>query len=372
MREYVMSGKRPFELSREELEQHLEQMVDATFSDIISEFLLMPAGDAFIKYPEFRDAYEVLKRQTNAFENFAAPAVQHALIENARVLGVLRAILGMTAPEWGELARSELNSDVTQGAARTLDRRCREDSAYIQRAEQRYQAAIERAHSRNQTPPEQPKSLKRVADLVEIAIQYITRGAPLEQEGVIHRLSKFDTSSGIDSLRYTAKENVPYAVLLYERYLGRPFAGHRDAVSEFVGELMESAIEERLRNAGVSYRKTGRAERIPGFGQAPDFCIPDELSPAVIIEAKITSDDGTARDKVARIKELETQRNEHVAAGRPAYEVVACIDGRGFRQRREDMRQLLLRLDGKVFTAATLEYLISHTRIREFVTHHES
>ncbi len=367
-----MSGKRPFELSREELEQHLEQMVDATFSDIISEFLLMPAGDAFIKYPEFRDAYEVLKRQTNAFENFAAPAVQHALIENARVLGVLRAILGMTAPEWGELARSELNSDVTQGAARTLDRRCREDSAYIQRAEQRYQAAIERAHSRNQTPPEQPKSLKRVADLVEIAIQYITRGAPLEQEGVIHRLSKFDTSSGIDSLRYTAKENVPYAVLLYERYLGRPFAGHRDAVSEFVGELMESAIEERLRNAGVSYRKTGRAERIPGFGQAPDFCIPDELSPAVIIEAKITSDDGTARDKVARIKELETQRNEHVAAGRPAYEVVACIDGRGFRQRREDMRQLLLRLDGKVFTAATLEYLICHTRIREFVTHHES
>jgi len=71
---------------------------------------------------------------------------------------------------------------------------------------------------------------------------------------------------------------------------------------------------------------------------------------------------------VARIKELETQRNEHVAAGRPRYEVVACIDGRGFRQRREDMRQLLLRLDGKVFAATTLDYLISHTRIRKFVT----
>lgn len=86
----------------------------------------------------------------------------------------------------------------------------------------------------------------------------------------------------------------------------------------------------------------------------------------MIIEAKITSDDGTARDKVARIKELETQRNLHVADGRPYYEVVECIDGRGFRERREDMRQLLLRLKGKVFTTASLDYLVTHTAIRQF------
>ncbi len=92
---------------------------------------------------------------------------------------------------------------------------------------------------------------------------------------------------------------------------------------------MESAIEKRLRDSGVSYRKTGRAEKIPGFGQAPDFCIPDEINPAVIIEAKITSDDGTARDKVTRIKELETQRNKHVREGKAPYDVVACIDGLG-------------------------------------------
>ena len=116
---------------------------------------------------------------------------------------------------------------------------------------------------------------------------------------------------------------------------------------------MENAIENTLRAAGVSYRKTKRAERIPGFGQAPDFCIPDEIHPIVVIEAKITSDDGTARDKVARIKVLASQRDEHAASGRPAYEVVACIDGRGFRQRREDMRQMLKCLGGKVFTAAT-------------------
>lgn len=131
---------------------------------------------------------------------------------------------------------------------------------------------------------------------------------------------------------------------------------------------MENAIEQSLCEAGVSYRKTGRAERIPGFGQAPDFCIPDEINPVVVIEAKITSDDGTARDKVARIKELETQRNKHVGEGKPHYEVVACIDGRGFRQRRSDMCDLLLRLNGKVFTAVSLDHLIIKTRISEFVS----
>ncbi|MGB6063760.1 MAG: hypothetical protein WBG50_03065 [Desulfomonilaceae bacterium] len=274
----------------------------------------------------------------------------------------------MTAPEWAELARSELNSAVTQNAARTLDRKCREDEEYVRRLSDRFQAKVDRTHQRKLGPPNRLKSLERIAALVEVAVEFIARGAPQEQEGVIHRLAKFDTCNGLQSLRYAASEHVPFAVLLYERYLGRPFAGHRDAVSELIGEVMENAIEERLRKAGVSYRKTGRAERIPGFGQAPDFCIPDEISPVVVIEAKITSDDGTARDKVARIKELETQRNEHVARGKPGYDVVACIDGRGFRQRREDMRQLLLRLNGKVFTTSTLDHLISHTRIREFVS----
>jgi hypothetical protein len=41
---------------------------------------------------------------------------------------------------------------------------------------------------------------------------------------------------------------VPYAMLLYERFLGRPFAGHRDSVSEIVGDSLESAIEDVLAN----------------------------------------------------------------------------------------------------------------------------
>jgi hypothetical protein len=308
---------------------------------------------------------------SKAFEDFSQVAVNNALKEKSRVLGVVRSILGMTAPEWAELARSELDSDITQGAARTLDRYCREDPEYVSKVLSRYHDRASKARKSDRALPVRPKTLERLDHLIAVAVNYIIKGAPEDQEGFVHRLVKFDTQSGLESLKYATRENVPYAVLLYERYLGRPFAGHRDAVSEMVGEVMENAVEERLRHAGVSYRKTGRAERIPGFGQAPDFCIPDEISPIAVIEAKITSDDGTARDKVARIKELETQRNEHVAAGRPSYEVIACIDGRGFRQRREDMRQLLLRLNGKVFTTATLDNLIPYTRIRELVTKHD-
>jgi hypothetical protein len=272
----------------------------------------------------------------------------------------------MTPPEWAELARSEYGYDIPQNAARTLDRKCREDIGYVKRLEENHRNRSKNKNAKSKKP-EPPISLKRIDYLTKTAVHFINRGAPDQVDGMIHRLAKFDTRYGIDSVQYAARENIPYTVLLYERYLGRPFAAHRDAVSELVGEVMENAIEDKLRANGITYRKTQRAERIPGFGQAPDFCIPDEINPAVVIEAKITSDDGTARDKVARIKELETQRNQHVNEGRAYYEVIACIDGRGFRERREDMRQMLLRLDGKVFTSATLDRLITHTRIREFI-----
>jgi hypothetical protein len=59
------------------------------------------------------------------------------------------------------------------------------------------------------------------------------------------------------------------------------FAGHRDSVREFVGDGLENAIEEKLSNAGISFRKTRRAERIQGFDQAPDFTVPSEFNPKV-------------------------------------------------------------------------------------------
>jgi hypothetical protein len=181
---------------------------------------------------------------------------------------------------------------------------------------------------------------------------------------ILHRLDKVDTVDGLTSIRPIADLGVPYPVLLYERFLGRPFAGHRDSVSELVGDVVESAIEDVLSKAGISYRKTKRAERITGFDQAPDFIVPDEFNPAVVIEAKLTEDDGTARDKVTRVQRLRTLRDEKGLT----YDVVAYIAGRGFKVRRNDMRRLLQATDGRVFTLATMGHLVACTRLQGFVT----
>jgi hypothetical protein len=122
------------------------------------------------------------------------------------------------------------------------------------------------------------------------------------------------------------------------------FASHRDAVSELVGDVMESAIEERLSRVGIGFRKTRRAERVPGYG-----------------------DDGTARDKITRIIHLAEMSEARLRSGARGFEVIACIDGRGFGVRREDMRRLLLKTNGKVFTSATLDQLIPHTTLKDFL-----
>ena len=134
-------------------------------------------------------------------------------------------------------------------------------------------------------------------------------------------------------------------MLLYERFLGRPFASHRDSVSEHVGEIIEGEVERQLQQNSIPFHKTGRAERLPGFDQAPDFLIPSRENPRAIIEAKLTEDDGTARDKVTRVQHLRQISDQGLR-----FQVIACIDGRGFSIRREDMKKLLLATNGKVFT----------------------
>lgn len=198
--------------------------------------------------------------------------------------------------------------------------------------------------------------------MIDAGVRTLLAGVTDQVDAVLHRLDKADTREGIRSLQPVADIGVPYPVLLYERFLGRPFASHRDSVSELVGELVEGAIKDVLTAAKVSFRETKRAERINGFDQAPDFIIPDEFNPVALIEAKLTEDDGTARDKVSRVQRLRTLRDE---SGR-SYDVIACIAGRGFKVRREDMRRLLQATDGKVFTLSTMHLLVDSTRIREY------
>lgn len=344
--------RRPFEVDREELSANLDDFVEATRADLQSSFLVMPKGASFVEYWRFREAYEVLKRTTGAFQDLIPVTVYQAMRADSLVFVVLRAILGVTPVEWADLAATDLGSDVTQGAARGFDKSCRNNKDYV--------ASL--------SPTRAPKAVERLEALVDVAWRYLEAGAPAGAADAVHRLDKVDTAEGLDSLRHAADLDVPYPALLYERYLGRPFATHRDSVSELIGEVMEEAVESRLHDAGISARKIKRAERVPGFVQAPDFVIPDEISPEVVVEAKITNDDGTARDKVDRIVNLATESRKRVEEGRRGFQVVACIDGRGFGVRKERMRRLLFELDGKVFTLRTLDQLVAHTKLAKYVS----
>jgi hypothetical protein len=46
----------------------------------------------------------------------------------------------------------------------------------------------------------------------------------------------------------------------------------------------------------------------------------------------------------------------------PHFEVIACIAGRGFKVRREDMKKLLIATRGKVLTLETITQIVEHSR----------
>lgn len=320
-----------------------DPLIDEVFGELQSSFLEMPRGEGFTDYVTFEKGYQALKRSTNDFTNVTATSIEAAVMAAPIAFIVFRSILGFTPPEWAYVTTERTGVCVDQGAARTMDRNIR---------------------LKPLTPRIFGATLadQRLRAMIQAGVETLTAGTGPDSAAMVHRLNKVDTKEGIKSLQPIADLGVPYAVLLYERFLGRPFASHRDAVSELVGEVVEGAIKDVLTAARVSFRETKRAERIAGFDQAPDFIIPDEFSPVALIEAKLTEDDGTARDKVARVQRLRTLRDE---SGKD-YDVIACIAGRGFKVRREDMRRMLQATDGKVFTLATMQLLVENTRIREY------
>lgn len=338
--------KFPFEVPFEEIMKDPDIYVSSIFSCLESEFLVIPKGPGFVEYATFEHGYEALKKATSGFKQLSSENVYPVTFSAPISVVVLRSMLGFTPPEWAYSTTQRTGVNVPQGFVRSLDRKIR-------------------------MSPEKPINTKgvtaiRLKALVETACELLVKGAPEVEPDKIHRLNKADTKSGMEGIQTMANMGVPYAMLLYERFLGRPFAGHRDSVSELVGNVLESAIEKILHKAGISFRKTKRAERIEGFDQTPDFIIPSEFNPQVIIEAKITEDDGTARDKVTRIQHLGELSMMGQPEGKPRYEVIACIGGRGFGVRREDMKKMLIATRGKVFTLKTLDHLIGCTNLKNF------
>ncbi|WP_368415137.1 hypothetical protein [Falsiroseomonas sp.] len=337
----------PFEVPAAHLEANLEAHVDSIYAGLSSDFIAMPKGDGFVDYATFEEGYEALKKATGGFSILELNTLIGCILEVPIAFVVLRTMLGFTPPELAYTTTVRTKVEVDQGFARTLDRKVRLEPKKPLKAS--------------------PLVMSRLQAMVWTANQLLREGVPEKTPAtLVHRLGKIDTQHGKVSIKASSELGIPYAALLYEPFLGRPFAGHRDSVSELVGDAMESAIERQLSRWGVSNHKTKRAEKVPGFVQAPDFIIPSWANPKVIIEAKVTEDDGTARDKVTRIINLVNLAKQ--VGEPPKYQVVAALAGRGFAVRRQDMRNLLVATGGKVFTLPTVRHIVEHTDIKGFAT----
>ncbi len=180
-------------------------------------------------------------------------------------------------------------------------------------------------------------------------------------QGFIDRHDKFDTRHGWTNVCQCATNRVPYSTLLYERYLGRPFAHVVDALSERKADLIELPVQSLLVKHGIPHYRSKTIEKIPGFEQAPDFLIPDRDTPRIVIEAKLAEDGGTARDKASRIERLSRTTDSQGIA------LIAVIDGKGFFRINDVLAPILKVTRGLTFTLSTLDAMVQLPAFRPFI-----
>jgi hypothetical protein len=311
-------------------------------------FIEMPRGGSFCERDDFQRGYDALRRATRRGAELTGDALLAAIAEEPRAWLVLRCIIGTSPGETAYIAVEEAAAHGRAIAVEQVD--AREIDA---RAKRGQQLLFDRPPgSRKQQDYDE---LLRI--LVPLLAEVMCRPVPSVPADSVHRLDKIDTVGGHATVaRALFADQVPYSELLYERLLGRPYASHRDSVSSVVGKLIENAIEELLDLHDIDGRATRSRERVPGFVQAPDFLIPSKDA-KVIIEAKLTEDDGTARDKVARVQTLRQYEDERPHAERRT--IIAVIDGRGFGHRPADLNRMLKACDGYVYTLDELEKLVA-------------
>jgi hypothetical protein len=211
--------KYPFEADFQEILADPGGFVTAVFSSLASEFLVLPKGDGFVEYPQFEAGYEALKRPTSGFSTLPCGDIINLVCSTPICFIVIRTILGFTPPEWACVTTQKKGITINQGFARSLDRKVR-------------------VQPLRPLPLDGP-TRDRLAAMVEAACELMQQGCPQVNGNNIHRLQKADTAGGLETIKSLSAMGAPYAMLLSERFLGRPFAGHRDSVSEPVGDNLD-------------------------------------------------------------------------------------------------------------------------------------
>ena len=154
--------KYPFEATPEEIFDNPGFYVSSVFSCLESEFLVMPKGIGFVGYGAFESGYEAVKKALSGFSVLSAEAVYKTALSVPVSIIVLRCMLGFTPSEWAYITKQRTGTEVTQGFARTLDRRIRMAPAVPLKA--------------------QGETAIRLKALIEAACQLLTEGAPVVED----------------------------------------------------------------------------------------------------------------------------------------------------------------------------------------------
>jgi hypothetical protein len=108
----------PFEVPLDVILQDTESYVDAVFSCLESEFLVLPKGVGFVEYPVFERGYEALKAATAGFSQPDPNKVFPVMVSEPIAIVVLRSILGFTPPEWGYVTTQRTGGSPRDSCAR--------------------------------------------------------------------------------------------------------------------------------------------------------------------------------------------------------------------------------------------------------------
>jgi hypothetical protein len=210
---------------------------------------------------------------------------------------------------------------------------------------------LERGHGRPATPEE-------ARAIAEVTVRSIAGTLwPPVPDGRRSKQQRPDLAESWETVHRFATEGVPLEVLLHQRMYGGAFRQLLDATSSMRGDSLEDALGAELDLWRIPYLRTGaqnQAEIRSRFNitiqPVPDFVLHDQSGTLrAMLEAKLTNDGGTARDKAGRFGSLrrECQR----LGGVPLF---ALVDGLGWARAADALGPVIRDCDGRVFTRATM------------------
>ncbi len=285
----------------------------------------------------FGEVYAVANTETNGFQDVSESDLVRVLQKDPRTLLVFRTIMGLTKDEFAHstaLVATPLDLEpLTKSKVDSMERkgtRTSDDTALV--------------------------AARTLTQIIDGSLFGRLTGNPHS------KLAKPDTAAGWPSVQGFAAEGVPYDTFLHQRHYGGAFGQILNATSGDRGNILEDAVEALFKLHRIPYIRTGahnQADIVKRFNvtvaPAPDFVVFDHTETLRgMLECKLISDGGTARDKAGRFRTLREESKR--LGGVPLFAVLA---GMGWTRVNDTLGPVIRDTDGRTFTMANLEEILT-------------